>query len=104
MNITAAHKARWSRFPAIGCLACRKEGLANPNTQVHHLNVGGKAGQKRRGHDFTIPLCPWHHQGHGFGPGPSLAKQSKAFRAAYGTDDELLAWTNELIRMGALKA
>jgi hypothetical protein len=27
--------------------------------------------------------------------GPSLAKQSKAFRQTFGTDDQLLALTNE---------
>jgi hypothetical protein len=107
VNITAAHRARWSRFPGIGCVACRKDERFNFNTQAHHLNVGGKAGQKRRGHDETIPLCPWHHQA--LPPqgktqawateymGPSLALSSKAFRARYGTDDELLSLTNELL-------
>jgi hypothetical protein len=101
MNITAKHRTRWDRFRFVGCVACRKEGFPNFHYEVHHLNVGGKAGQKRRGHDFTIPLCEWHHRG--IGPcdediyGPSLAKQSKAFRARYGTDDDLLAYTNEMI-------
>jgi hypothetical protein len=27
--------------------------------------------------------------------GPSLAKQSKAFREKYGSDDSLLAYTND---------
>jgi hypothetical protein len=107
MNITAAHRARWSRFPIIGCVACRKDGRHNSGTQVHHLNIGGKAGQKRRGHADTIPLCPWHHQGianYGLNResmrtlfGPSLATESRAFRDYFGTDDELLSYTNELI-------
>jgi hypothetical protein len=100
-------KARWSRFPGIGCIACRKGGKHNFNTQVHHLNTGGRAGQKRRGDDFTIPLCAWHHQA--LPPngktrkwalefmGPSLALSSKAFRARYGTDEELLDFTNNLL-------
>jgi hypothetical protein len=29
--------------------------------------------------------------------GPSLARSSKAFHAAFGTDDELLARTNKLL-------
>jgi hypothetical protein len=108
MNITAKHRSRWLRFHFVGCVACRKDGRVNTGTQVHHLNAGGKAGQKRRGNDFTIPLCPWHHQGvvpwsHWTSKeatewmGPSLAKQSKAFRERYGTDDDLLAYTNALI-------
>ena len=89
---------RWLRFPDIGCMACRVEGFHNPQTQVHHLNQFGLAGKKRRGDKFSIPLCPFHHQGIGTGIGPSLAKQSKAFRQKYGSDDELLRWTDELFR------
>lgn len=74
--------------------------------EIHHLNFDGKAGQERRGDEFTIPLCRWHHQGHpGIfktkwmreNVGPSLAKQSRSFRAMYGTDDQLLAKVNDLI-------
>jgi hypothetical protein len=107
VNITAAHRSRWSRFSGIGCVACRKDGRFNFNTQTHHLNLGGRAGQKRIGHDATIPLCAWHHTG--LPPngkdskwatqfmGPSLAKSSKAFRERYGTDEELLSLTNDLL-------
>jgi hypothetical protein len=73
-------------------------------TQEHHLNLGGNAGQKRRGDEFSIPLGPWHHVGEpprgmtkadaAIKFGPSLALQSRQFRAAYGSDDELLAVTN----------
>jgi hypothetical protein len=110
---TATNNARWMRFLMVGCIACRIEGdkrgerRHNAQTQVHHLNKFGRAGQKRRGDDFTIPLCCWHHVS--LPPdgkdskwatenmGPSLAKQSKAFRERYGTDDDLLAYTNRLI-------
>jgi hypothetical protein len=77
------------------------------HAEIHHLNLGGRAGQKRRGDEFTIPLCTWHHRGEPFNHftvtrmreafGPSLARTSKAFREAFGTDDELLAKTNDLI-------
>lgn len=75
--------------------------------QVHHLNLGGKAGQKRRGKKFSIGLCPWHHQGQPImateaqtraALGPSLAHESRAFRQEFGTDDALLAEENELIK------
>lgn len=75
--------------------------------QVHHLNLGGKAGQKRRGRRVSIGLCEWHHQGIPIMPtealtratfGPSLAKESRAFRQEFGTDDVLLAEQNELIK------
>jgi hypothetical protein len=84
----------------MGCIACWSDGGAYVLPEIHHLNLGGRAGQKRRGDEFTIPLCAWHHQGHK--PerfGPSLKWNSKAFRAKYGRDDDLLAKVNDLMRM-----
>lgn len=76
-----------------------------PNrTEEHHLNLGGMAGQQRRGDDFSVPLCEYHHRaapitGWSYSEmrklfGPSLAKESKAFRETYGSDDDLLLDTN----------
>lgn len=96
----------------LGCICCQMNlddesfpGLLPTflPVEIHHLNGGGHHGQKRRGDDFTIPLCVWHHRGQGVAKtmtaahGPSWAKGSKPFRAVYGTDDELLALVNSLI-------
>lgn len=102
-----AREHRFRRLMEMGCIACWKSGLMNlAHLEIHHLNLGGNAGQKRRGDEYTIPLCKWHHQAD---PGiykvkymrehigPSL-KQSRAFRERYGSDDELLDKTNDLIR------
>lgn len=95
------------------CVCCRingrsiaVRGLENPGqVEIHHLNLGGHAGQKRLGDEFTIPLCRWHHQG--VVPpgwqlkeaqsylGPALSRQSKAFRKLYGTDEFLLGLVNQ---------
>lgn len=98
-----AERERMARLKDLRCVACR----ANNHffwsvTECHHL----LSGNKRRGHAFTIPLCPWHHRGD-VGEfnvktleailGPSLARSSKAFRARYGDDDTLLAATNRLL-------
>lgn len=103
-----------SRSPlilAMPCIACEKEKMAQPSrTEEHHLNTGGRAGQKRRGDDYSIPLCGWHHRG-AISPGrtaswmayffgPSLARSSKRFRDRYGTDDELLEIVNSRLDMG----
>lgn len=87
------------------CLPCEIEDVQQPfPTEAHHLNFDGKAGQKRRGDEFQIPCCSWHHRAlvpyrmsrdamtHLYGP--SLALDSRQFRASYGTDDHLLALTN----------
>ena len=84
------------------CLPCEIEDVDQPfPTEAHHLNEGGHAGQKRRGDDYQIPCCGWHHRGlrkprmsrDGMTAiyGPSLATDSRQFHFAYGTDDELLA-------------
>lgn len=86
------------------CLPCEIEDVDQPfPTESHHLNLGGNAGQVRRGDEFQIPCCGWHHRGllkprmsrdgmtHIYGP--SLAVDSRQFRLAYGDDDSLLAIT-----------
>lgn len=105
--------ARDRRFAALrnlGCLTCPGCG----QVEIHHLNKGGHAGQERRGDEFTIPLGKWAHRGEPrFGYtasemeqefGPSLARQSKAFREKYGDDDFLLAKANRLIAPAVVPA
>lgn len=101
-------RQRFDALAAVGCLACLKLTFKVPQrTEIHHQNAGGHAGQKQLGHRFTIPLCGWHHRGEplssktktemAFSYGPSLAEQSKAFRATFGSDQTLLAKADELI-------
>lgn len=105
---------RRERLYALGCICCLRAesmgfSMTGKQTELHHLNKGGKAGQERRGHRFTIPLCLFHHQGGGFPfkwnaqktHGPSLALSSRNFRMTYGTDDELLADVDKLIGWAA---
>lgn len=111
--MTPAEKSRrFDKLRELGCICCQKNlddveqvwliPTGQP-VEIHHLNGGGHHGQKRRGDEFTIPLCVWHHRGLGESAyststyGPSWAKGSKPFRAVYGTDDELLALVNSLI-------
>jgi hypothetical protein len=105
-----AREHRFRRLKEMLCIACNIEGLPQPMyPEIHHLNLGGKAGQARRGDEFTIPLCRYHHQGQPPSGestssarvlyGPSLKYHSRAFREKYGSDDELLAKVNaEIVR------
>lgn len=103
---TVAQVARFEAIHRGGCIASRKRGQVVP-CEIHHLTVGGLHGQKRRGHDFTIGLSPWHHRGEPmFGLshaecearfGPSYARQPRRFREVFGRDDELLAYQNEIL-------
>ena len=92
-------------------MACRQNGLHRcdgEGSDAHHLLNGGR----RRGHEFTIALCPWHHRGvppEGTAGcigaalvfGPSLALSSREFHIFYGSDDELLETQNRLIEATA---
>jgi hypothetical protein len=64
-------------------------------------------GNKRIGHDATVGLCPAHHTGLSPFPmtrqerldtiGPSWHKERRAFRARYGSDQELIDLQTQLI-------
>jgi hypothetical protein len=99
---TQADKRRFTAFQRIGCIACRKRGISS-QADVHHLLSGGR----RRGHKFTIPLCPWHHRGNppdsmavkdaSWVYGPSLARSPRKFREEFGTDAVLLNQTDLML-------
>ena len=85
----------------LGCICCWMVGIGPVPCAIHHLTVGGKHGQKRRGHEFVIGLCDWHHQG--YLPqdcssvkeaeewyGYSYALTPSKFRQSFGNDDELM--------------
>lgn len=99
---------RFAALRRIGCMACMKLRFKVPQAiEIHHQNLGGYAGQRRLGDNYTIPLCSWHHRREPMPGrtasymaltfGPSLAGCSKAFRLEFGSDAELLAKANQLI-------
>ncbi|OEZ02298.1 MULTISPECIES: Ref family recombination enhancement nuclease [Stenotrophomonas] len=110
---TIVQQARMDAITDIGCIVARTLGISFGETpvpaEVHHLTVGGRHGQRRRGHDFTIGLNPWSHRGEPFGGmsvarceelfGPSYAKQPRRFRQEIGNDDYLLDLQNTLIEL-----
>lgn len=87
----------------LGCTPCSIRGLRVP-CEKHHLNEGDQPGRKRRGEQFTVGLCQWHHVGrcHCTGAirdcdgckercGPSWRHHKREFLDAYGDGDALLA-------------
>lgn len=91
----------------IGCVACWLGGYwakaARFQTEIHHLLSGGR----RRGHQYTIALCVWHHRSdpdYGMTKtqmaakyGPSLAGGSKPFHETFGSDAEMLEAQNAML-------
>lgn len=87
--------------PCMACIVLFERGLierhnADGPCDYHHL----KSGNIRRGHDFGIALCGWHHRAIpdcAHTPpdmratyGASLMDGSRRFRETFGSDDELL--------------
>ena len=104
---------RFARMRKIGCLACRMNRLRGIATatfrksdiEIHHILSGGR----RIGHESTICLCHYHHQGkrlpfrnEGYKAqaqifGPSLERDPRWFRAMYGNELDLLEQQNALL-------
>lgn len=100
---TKAEKARMDAIKDGPCVCCAYLELPSAWPEIHHL----LSGNRRRGHMYTVGLCPYHHRGVNSGllarnpdaaMGPSLAHGSKPFHAAFfGTDDAMLEYQNRLL-------
>lgn len=100
---TICDKKRFSLLPQVGCICCKSYGIHNEWVQIHHIIDGNK----RMGHQFTIPLCYWHHEGvppEGLTKqetqdkvGPSL-KSKKLFNEVFGSEILLLEYTNDFLK------
>lgn len=99
---------RYRRLFEHGCIACIIfcGDWAYRQPQMHH--IVSQSYRKHQGGDrATLPLCPWHHQGHldaGFTGlemqikyGPSLALDAKYFRALFGSEESLLDRVDQAI-------
>lgn len=97
---TKAEAARMDAIKEGGCVIAWSLGMQDVPCEVHHLTVGSRHGQKRRGHLYTVGLNPWSHRGVPFNGmdavrcqilfGPSYAREPKRFRDEW-PDDRLLS-------------
>jgi hypothetical protein len=78
----------------LGCIVCFLFLKLFSPAEPHHMLSGGR----RRGHLFTIPLCPAHHR---FGLDDARATSRdqcrRRFEERYGTEETLLTKTRELV-------
>jgi len=102
--------ARWAVMRKLGCLCCRLNRMRGMLAtgmvlEHHHLTSSGR----RRGHDESIELCRFHHQGDKFPLieqgykanakiyGPSYGRDKREFKHVYGDDAVLLEYQNRLV-------
>ena len=80
------------------CIACHVEGHGRNPAHFHHILKNGK----RISHMDGFGLCNTHHAS-GLNNFVAVSRHpwKKAFEARFGTEQELLALTRELIGVGA---
>ena len=100
---------RYAALREIGCIACRLKGYSIPcgMPEMHHLVDKGYR-KHSGGNQATIPLGKWHHRGEVLIDytatemrqiwGPSMFHESKEFARLYGSQRDLLAKVNEMLR------
>jgi hypothetical protein len=92
---TKSERALWSRIAALGCIACRKDGVFTDLVSIHHIDGRTKAGA----HSKVLALCAGHHQDGTGAPGLIAVHPWKArFEEKYGRQEDLLAETLERLK------
>lgn len=100
---------RYEALRSIGCVCCLIEGHREQcgPVEIHHLVDKGTRAHSG-GNQSTIPLGRYHHQGIPFMDttvtymrarfGPSLRLESREFAKVYGSQRDLLAKVNEMLK------
>lgn len=105
---TKADRRRFDALKDMGCIASRLRGLGYVAPDIHHLVEGGR----RLGHQYTIPLAPWHNRGDLPEQcaneaeareilGPSMYRHKRDFVREFGTERQLLDIINEWLDRSA---
>jgi hypothetical protein len=99
-NPTKSQQARFQALKELGCICCWNYVGKWRAPEIHHIVEG----MKRLGHDFTLPLCEYHHRGvstcRGSARahlGPSLADGKRVFVDVFGTERQLLETVNAML-------
>jgi hypothetical protein len=83
---------RFQVLSEMGCIVCWLAGFPETPAEIHHLRAGVHGTGMRSGYDRTIPLCPAHHRTGGHGVAIHAGRET--FENNYGTENELLEFTN----------
>jgi len=98
---TKAERDRLQAVADLGCCICRITGRGFSPAEVHHIRTrpdGQNYGAAQRASHFeTIPLCPPHHRLGGFGV--AIHAGEGEFERIYGTELQLLEFTNALLEI-----
>jgi hypothetical protein len=90
--MTKAEKAHHDAVAALGCIACRIDGIFNTHVSIHHVEGRTKPGCEMK----VLALCGPHHQTGGK-EAPAIHPWKKRFTEKYGTQEELMEMTAQLL-------
>ncbi|MCG2586517.1 Ref family recombination enhancement nuclease [Massilia sp. TS11] len=87
-TVTSAERSFWDRLSALGCIACRIDGILNTHVSIHHIDGRTKPGC----HRLVLPLCAPHHQHDDTDPAGRIGVHpyKAQFEARYGAQLDLL--------------
>jgi len=92
---TAEERRHMAAVAELGCVVCRRQfGVYSP-AAIHHTDGKTKPGAHMR----VLPLCGAHHQTGGYGV--ALHAGRVEWERLYGTQDELIEWTNGRLKWRA---
>ena len=90
-------KERFSRIAELGCIVCKQFYFVFSQCTVHHLvGLTFRCLGKKAKWEYTIGLCPGHHQ-YGTKVHPAIHTHPEEFERRFGTQGYLLKLTNELL-------
>ena len=81
------------RVASLGCCVCSNNGHLDSPAEIHHIGNGTMG--KRANNREVIPLCHIHHRTGNNGIAVHAGR--KSFEANFGTEQELLAQTRDLL-------
>jgi len=94
--MTAAEREWLDAICRLGCCVCIRTGRGASPAEPHHLLSGGR----RIGHRSSIPLCAIHHRtGGNTREWVARHPHRVEFVRRYGSEQELLVWTQERVAM-----
>jgi hypothetical protein len=83
------NKQHYSKVAELGCILCKKLGYEGTACEIHHIRRAGV-----RSDSPVIGLCPMHHR---WSYGIHNMGRKRWERYHETTEEELLAWTEELL-------
>jgi len=78
----------------LGCVVCLRLGYGETPAEIHHLRSGAGIAQ-RSDNSRAIPLCHLHHRNGGYGV--AFHAGPREFERLFGTEEELLEYTHNLL-------